>query len=302
MFDISSKANSARCATAVSILSVSPATIDLIKDGKIPKGDPLPVARVAAIQAAKDTSRIIPFCHPIPVEWVEVAFELSDSSIKSTVTVKNTYKTGVEVEAMTAASVAALTLYDMLKMVDEHLLISEIRLESKKGGKSAWKEKFTVPPRGAVVVMSDTIAAGKKSDTAGLAIVDRLKKDGVEVIDYRIIPDEPEQIKQLLIKYSDADQLDLVITTGGTGLSPRDFTPEATAEILDREAPGIIQAAIAYGNERTPRAMLGRGKAGARGKTLIINLPGSRKGTEESLDALFPSVLHALKMIAGGGH
>lgn len=302
MFDISSKTSSARCATAVSTLSVSSHTITLIKEGKIPKGDPLQVARVAAIQAAKNTSQIIPFCHPIPVEWVNITFELEETVIKSTVTAKTTYKTGIEVEAMTAASVAALTLYDMLKMVDEHILITEIRLESKKGGKSAWKETFAVPPRAAVIVMSDSISAGKKHDTAGKAIVERLTKEGVDVIDYKIIPDEPDQIKQLLVNYSDIDQLDVVITTGGTGLSPRDFTPEATTEVLDREAPGIIQTAIAYGLERTPRAMLGRGKAGVRGKTLIINLPGSRKGTEESLDALFPSVLHALKMIQGGGH
>lgn len=302
MFDISGKTRTFRTATATSTLRVSPQTTVLIHDGKIPKGDPLQVARVASIQAAKNTSQIIPYCHPIPIEHVSITFEVGEDRIVSIVTVKATYKTGVEVEAITAASVAALTLYDMLKMVDENLRIEDVTLVSKEGGKGTWRETFDTPPRAAVVVLSDSVAAGKKKDTAGQAIVDRLRKEQVEVIDYRILADDPAAIKQWLCRYSDDDQLDLVITTGGTGLSPRDFTPEATGEILEREAPGIIQAATEYGLERTPRAMLGRGKAGVRGKTLIINLPGSRKGTQESLDALFPSVLHALKMIAGQGH
>ncbi len=302
MFDISGKTRTFRTATATSTLRVSPQTTVLIHDGKIPKGDPLQVARVASIQAAKNTSQIIPYCHPIPIEHVSITFEVGEDRIVSIVTVKATYKTGVEVEAITAASVAALTLYDMLKMVDENLRIEDVTLVSKEGGKGTWRETFDTPPRAAVVVLSDSVAAGKKKDTAGQAIVDRLRKEQVEVIDYRILADDSAAIKQWLCRYSDDDQLDLVITTGGTGLSPRDFTPEATGEILEREAPGIIQAATEYGLERTPRAMLGRGKAGVRGKTLIINLPGSRKGTQESLDALFPSVLHALKMIAGQGH
>ena len=302
MFDISGKSRTFRIATATSTLHVSPPTTVLIRDGQIPKGDPLQVARVAAIQAAKNTSQIIPYCHPIPIEHVSVGFNFSEDRIVSTVTVKATYKTGVEVEAITAASVAALTLYDMLKMVDEDLRIEDVKLVSKEGGKGTWRETFATSPRAAVVVLSDSVAAGKKKDSAGQAIVERLREEHVEVIDYQILPDDPVAIKHLLCRYSDEDKLDLVITTGGTGLSPRDFTPEATAEILEREAPGIIQAAIGYGLERTPRAMLGRGKAGVRGRTLIINLPGSRKGTQESLDALFPSVLHALKMIEGQGH
>ena len=302
MFDISGKSRTLRTATAVAVLRVSERTPLLIREGKVPKGDPLQVARVAAIQAAKNTSQIIPFCHPIPIEHVSVEFEVLETQIVSTVSVKATYKTGVEVEAITAASVAALTLYDMLKMVDDDLQIEQVRLVSKEGGKGDWRDVFKKPPRAAVVVLSDSVSAGKKKDTAGQAIVDRLRQEQVEVVNYEILPDDPVAIKELLTRYADVDQLDLVLTTGGTGLSPRDFTPEATTEVLEREAPGIIQAAIGYGLERTPRAMLGRGKAGLRGKTLIINLPGSRKGTQESLDALFPSVLHALKMIEGGGH
>jgi cyclic pyranopterin monophosphate synthase len=97
-------------------------------------------------------------------------------------------------------------------------------------------------------------------------------------------------------------QLDLVVTTGGTGMSPRDNTPEAMQRVIGREIPGIAEAMRSYGQERTPYAMLSRGMAGVRGKTLIVNLPGSRNGVRESLDALFPALIHAFKMIRGGGH
>jgi molybdenum cofactor biosynthesis protein MoaC len=302
MFDVSNKTKTLRTATACAILKISPATFEIIKEGKVPKGNPLEVAKVAAIQAAKNTSQIIPYCHPIPIEFAGIEFELEETRIQVRASVKATYKTGVEIEAITAASVAALTLYDMLKMLDTTMEIESVRLLEKKGGKGDYREKFTKPPRAAVLVLSDSVSAGKKKDTAGRAIVDRLETEGVEVSDYRILPDEKDQIIEALCGYADRENLDLVLTTGGTGLSPRDCTPEAMESVLEREAPGIIQAAILYGQERTPRAMLSRGKAGVRGKTLIINLPGSRNGARESMDALFPAVLHTLKMIEGEGH
>jgi molybdenum cofactor synthesis domain-containing protein len=116
-----------------------------------------------------------------------------------------------------------------------------------------------------------------------------------------VIADEKLLISSLLEKYYQAG-VNLIITTGGTGLGPRDVTVEATAAIIDREIPGIMEAARGYGQKRTPYAMLSRGLAGQRGKTIIINLPGSSKGVEESLDAIFPAILHAYKMMGGGGH
>src|SRR3990170_1839099 len=113
MRDISNKTSTLRTAIAKATLKVSPQTIQFIRDGKIPKGDPLPVAKVAAIQAAKNTSQIIPYCHPLPVDFVDCRFDLHADSIEITTEVKAIYKTGVEMEALTAASVAALTIYDM---------------------------------------------------------------------------------------------------------------------------------------------------------------------------------------------
>lgn len=305
MRDISDKIKTLRIATAQAILKASPSTIMAIREHTVPKGDPLPVAKVAAIQAAKNCSQIIPYCHPMLVEFVGVEFQLHDHFIEVQVTVKAIYKTGVEMEALTGASAAVLTLYDMLKMLDEDMEIGSVRLLSKKGGKSDFKtghDQIRKALRVAVVVMSDSIAAGRKEDLSGKLIVDRLKQEGVEVSDYQVIPDDTNRVESLLIGYADERHMDLVITTGGTGLSPRDNTPEAMKKIVDREVPGITEALRSYGQERTPYSMLSRGVAGLRGRTLIINLPGSKNGVRESLDALFPAVLHAFKILRGGSH
>jgi cyclic pyranopterin phosphate synthase len=302
MIDISNKIKTLRTAVARATLKLKPETIELIHQNKIPKGDPLAVAKVAAIQAAKNTSQIIPYCHPLPIDYVGVDFNIGKDFIEVNVTVKAIYKTGVEMEALTAASVAVLTIYDMTKMLDDSMEIIGVKLLEKTGGKSDFRTEYDKPLRAAVLVLSDSISSGKKSDTSGKMIVERLKKEGIDVLEYNIIPDDVEKITQTLIKYADEDKLDLVMTTGGTGFSPRDCTPEAMANVVEREIPGIPEAAREFGQERTPYSMLSRAKAGIRGKTLIVNLPGSKKGVADSLNALFPGILHSFKMIWGGGH
>ncbi len=302
MRDISNKIKTLRTAIAKATLKVSPETIQLMRENKIPKGDPFPVAKVAAIQAAKNTSQIIPYCHPLPVDFVDCQFNVGNELIEITVEVKAVYKTGVEMEALTAASVAALTIYDMAKQVDESMEILGVRLVRKKGGKSDFKESFEKPLRAAVLVLSDSIAAGKNEDVSGKLIEERLKLLGIEVVEYTILQDDLEAIKKNLIRCADENKLDLVLTTGGTGIGPRDVTPEATLQVIEREVEGVGEALRQYGQERTPFSMLSRGKAGMRGKTMIVNLPGSQKGVSDALDVLFPPLLHAFKMIGGGGH
>lgn len=305
MRDVSEKAKTLRVATAQAILKASPNTIMAIREHTVPKGDPLPVAKVAAVQAAKNCSQIIPYCHPLPIDWVDVQFSLHDDFIEVQTTVKAIYKTGVEMEAMAAATVAVLTLYDMLKMIDPDMEITGVRLLSKKGGKSDFRaghDGLRRTLRTAVVVMSDSIAAGRKSDQSGKIITDRLMTEGLTVEDYQVIPDDPATIELLLKSYADEKHMDLVLTTGGTGLSPRDNTPEVMKRLIEKEVPGITETLRNYGQERTPYSMLSRGVAGIRGKTLIINLPGSKNGVRESLDALFPAVLHAFKILRGGNH
>ncbi|MCA9842568.1 MAG: bifunctional molybdenum cofactor biosynthesis protein MoaC/MoaB [Cyanobacteria bacterium HKST-UBA03] len=302
MRDITSKIITQRTAVARAVLTVHPDTIKRIQNQDIPKGDPLPVAKVAAVQAAKNTPQLIPYCHPVPVDFVGVEFELSETTITVTTTVKANYKTGVEMEALSAAAAAALNLYDMLKMLDETMTIQTIELLEKHGGKSDFTQGFAHRLKAGVVVMSDSIVEGKKTDRSGQLIVDRLESMAISVHPMVVIPDDPEQIRQTLLKLSDEMRLDLIITTGGTGISPRDNTPQVTKELLDLELPGITEAARAYGQNRTPYAMLSRGIAGVRGASLIINLPGSTGGVKDALDALFPAVLHSFKMLWGYGH
>jgi cyclic pyranopterin phosphate synthase len=302
MFDISDKTRTARTATALATLEVSPATIRLINDNRVPKGNPLEVAKVAAVQAAKNTPQIIPYCHPIPIDHVAVIYKLSENRIEMTVTVKAIYKTGVEMEALTAASVGALTLYDMLKMLDDSMLIRGIHLLQKKGGKSDFAGRQAGPISAVVVVMSDSVSAGSNADASGRLAVDRLRAEGINVTDYLVIPDDDNTIEQTLVRCTDELHVDLVMTTGGTGLGPRDRTPEVMARIVEREAPGIAEAARVYGQERTPFAMLSRAKAGIRGRTLIVNLPGSPRAVAESLDVVLKPILHAFPIMDGAGH
>ncbi len=303
MRDISQKNDSLRTAVAKAVLRVSPATIQTIKDGKVPKGDPLSCAKVAAIQAAKNTSQIIPLCHPIPVAFVGVEFQLDEDAIEIVTTVKAIYKTGVEMEALTAASVAALTIYDMTKMLDEVMQIESVRLESKTGGKSDRQVKNDdARYRAAVIVMSDSIVAGKAEDVSGHLIRKRLENEGFDVVEYKVLPDNEAEIIAAIRKHSDESGADLVVTTGGTGIGPRDTTPEAVKRLLDKELPGVTEQIRSYGQVRTPFSMLSRSVAGVRNKTLIICLPGSAGGVQDSLDAVFPAIKHSFKMIAGGNH
>ena len=210
------------------------------------------------------------------------------------------YKTGVEVEAMHGASITALTMYDMLKPIDKNVQISSIKLISKSGGKSDIAANGTENIKAAVIVCSDSISEGKGEDRSGKAILDKLKKYNINA-SCEIIPDDAEKVYAKTISLMEHGNR-LIIFTGGTGLSPRDITPDVIGKMIDREIPGIMEAARNYGQQRTPFAMLSRGVAGFIKDTLVITLPGSEKATIETMDALFPHVLHVFKVAEGAGH
>ena len=300
MVNITHKSNTLRKAIATAVVAVSSeATITAINNNQVPKGNVFEMSKTAGLFAAKRTSDMIHDCHPLPIEYTHISFEVKGLEIHIFVEVHTIYKTGVEVEAMHAASVVALTLYDMLKPIDKGIEIRNIRLVEKKGGKTDYKEA-TEGLTAAVIVCSDTIAAGKKEDKAGKAIIAHLERYAVPAT-YTIIPDEVADI-QNHIKQAVNENTSLVLITGGTGLSPRDVTPEAVRPLLDREIEGIAETIRSYGQDRTPYSMLSRSVAGTIGNSLVIALPGSTKGATESMDAVFPAVFHIFKMLKGGRH
>jgi molybdenum cofactor biosynthesis protein MoaC len=282
-------------------LNVAPATIQAIESGKVPKADPLAVARVAGTQAAKQTSVLIPYCHQVPLDFVAVEFELQAAAIVITTEVKAIWKTGVEMEALTAASAAALALYDMLKIIDESMEIVSVRLLEKKGGKSDMKIDGA-GLKAAVLVMSDTVSSAKGEDASGKILVEKLQTLKFAAVDYIILPDDAEKIRAELLRQCDELRVDLILTTGGTGVSPRDVTPETTLEIITRRLPAVEETLHSYGQQRTATSMLSRGVAGIRGKTLIVNFPGSRGAAVDGMNALFPQIIHTFRMLKGEKH
>lgn len=300
MIDVSDKPETLRTATACAIVKTDPATITLIKEGKSPKGNIVDAARIAATMGAKRTWDLLPYCHPIPIDAINVDVSLKEQSIEITVDIRSVWKTGVEMESLTGASIAALTVYDMLKPVDETLSIESIKLLKKHGGLKTFVEKFDRKLTAAVLVASDS--RGEKEDQSGKVVANRLAEHGFEVVSYKVIPDEKDLIESELKRLCDELKVDIVITSGGTGLGPRDVTPEATMKVIEKEVTGIAEALRAYGQKRTPLSMLSRGMAGTRGGTVIVNLPGSVKAVSESLDSLFPGILHIYNMLGGHGH
>ena len=312
MVDVADKPVTARRAVASAVVRMRPDVLASLVDAGGPKGDAFVTARLAGIAAAKRTADLIPLCHPLPLDRVDVRVE-PDTTVGSVTVlaeVRATARTGVEMEAMTAASVAALTLYDMAKALQRDIAIERVELVSKSGGRSGDYRRGAEPTapaataehEAAVVTCSNRSAAGERPDESGPALVAMLRDAGFAVApEAHVVPDDAAAIASLLAQLADTGHR-LVVTTGGTGLAPTDVTAAATRRVIDREAPGIAEMMRAAGLRSTPMASLSGGVVGVRGTTLIANLPGSPRGARESLEALLPVLPHALEQLSGADH
>ncbi|CAM3663538.1 bifunctional molybdenum cofactor biosynthesis protein MoaC/MoaB [Sphingobacterium prati] len=302
MVDITYKSTTLRKAIALATIKVSSEhTIKLIEQRQIPKGDIFEFARASALLAIKKTGDMIPDCHPLPVEYAAIRYTHSGLEINIEVEVHTIYKTGVEVEAMHGASVAALVIYDMLKPVDKQVEIRGIRLLEKRGGKSNESLPWIEQLKTAVVVCSDSVAKSNKEDISGKLLFELLEQQGLRDIAYSVIADEREAIVERL-EYYQRTGIDLLIFTGGTGLSERDITPDTVAPYITKNIPGIMETARQYGQQRVKTAMLSRGVAGFAKHMLILTLPGSPNAVRESIAAIFPQVLHVFQVRENTGH
>ncbi|MDD6614793.1 MAG: bifunctional molybdenum cofactor biosynthesis protein MoaC/MoaB [Lachnospiraceae bacterium] len=362
MVNVGEKPVSQRTAEAAGRVLVNEETFRLIRSGGMKKGDVLAAAQIAGVAGAKRTWELIPMCHPILMDGIDLQLELDEKrcSVEIRASVSCDGRTGVEMEALTAVSTAALTVYDMCKAVQKDIVISDIRLLSKTGGvhgdfvraeaedveggcpesggvvsenehdgtaeagctensgtvsghcgeescagnTEVSPEKASELPKkytAAVITVSDKGYQGKREDTSGPALVRILEEKGFSVIYTAIVPDEADLIRKELLDCADEKKAALVLTTGGTGFSPRDITPEVTLEVIERQTPGLPEAMRAESMKITSKGCLSRSVAGIRKRTLIINLPGSRKASTENIGAVIDPVMHGLDMLYSQG-
>ena len=321
MADIRNKRATRRRAVAVGELHAGPHAFPLIVERRLPKGDALVMAEIAGLQGAKMASALMPLCHPLPLELVQVRCVPVPErhAIRVYCECATEARTGVEMEALAGANAALLTLYDLTKPVEPALGIGGIRLLFKEGGKSGlWLhpegmdegERAQYRPRDiarlegvpcAVLTLSDRASRGEYDDRSGPVLVEGLRRLGAWVGDAEILPDGVEPLAGRLRALA-AEGVRIALCTGGTGLGPKDVTPEALLAVADRRVEGLAGMFRSESAKHTPMAWLSRAEVVQVGGMLVFALPGSQRAAKQGMDILAPLLAHALAMVDGGGH
>lgn len=315
MIDVGEKETTRRRAVATGSISMNIQTIGMIREGKSPKGNILAIAEVAGIMAAKNTSNILPLCHPLPLDSVKIWFEVKESSVIAFCEVICSAKTGVEMEALMGVNTCLLTIYDLAKAVDPVIEMESIYLETKEGGKSGhWqhpkvKVKEVAPIinsefkdlRYAVGTLSDRASQGMYEDQSGKIINSHFSERMAQSIFYKIIADDRAALKEL-IGMAIEEKVEVLLLTGGTGISKRDITPEVVASLASKELIGFGELQRSYGAQFTKSAWLSRSSAYVVQNTLVVLFPGSPKAVRQGLEAISDLIPHAVRMLKGESH
>ncbi|MBP9777589.1 MAG: bifunctional molybdenum cofactor biosynthesis protein MoaC/MoaB [Rickettsiaceae bacterium] len=324
MIDVANKLVTYRMAIAQGKIVVGKDAFIHIREKTLPKGDAVALAELAGINGAKSACNTIPLCHPLNLNKVQIKIDyIGSDSILVYCMVSAEAKTGVEMEALAGVQAALLAIYDITKMIEPALLITDIKLLYKIGGKSGkWINPNGIPEElnsiintkstlnqlanisVVTVTISDTISNcnTKDRDLSGFNLNHKLESNGAVLQDYSVVSDDPELIKEQLLSKINLYKPELLITTGGTGLSQRDNTYGVLQSICDNNIPGISEYMRQQGAKFTKYSWLSRSFAGIINDTLVICLPGSPKAVNQCMDSLLDLLPHAIKIIKGAKH
>ena len=319
MIDVGGKDTTRRRAVATGSIFLSEKTIRMIQKGESPKGNILSMAEVAGIMAAKNTPQILPLCHPLLIDSTRIWFEVYNDHVTAFCEVICSAKTGVEMEALVGVNACLLSIYDLAKAVDPIIEIRDVYLQIKEGGKSGvWKHpKVTSMPTDvadhqksnpnlenvkiAVGTLSDRASKGIYDDKSGDILRKFFSEKMANEVLYKVIPDEEEVLTELLSEVCEKG-VQILVLSGGTGLSSRDITPEVVKKFAKKELVGFGELQRIHGAKYTQSAWLSRSSAYVVQNTLVVLFPGSPKAVTQGLEAIGDLIPHALKMINGEGH
>lgn len=316
MIDVGGKSVTRRKAIAKGVIQLSKEVCSAIVNRTLPKGDVLTLAEVSGITAAKKTSDLLPLCHPLTLDKVKVSLEVNEQSCEVFVSceVITHGKTGVEMEALTGVTGALLCIYDLTKGIDKAGSIKNIYLEHKEGGKSGdwWHPEFCTATatnsarlrgiKASILTVSDSISKGKGEDLSGSIIESYLRKNEADLSSKRCIPDDVDLIREAVRLSVSKENVDILVITGGTGIGPRDVTPDALSALWSKKLPGFGEMFRNIGQVSTPRAWLSRAEAGVIEDSLVFLLPGSPSGVRDGVSLIHSHIEHMLSMIRGERH